>query len=146
MEYNLYITSYRPVPPPVPGGPQKPCGALQGREGNGPGSGGVKELRAPRRSGPPARLLAQAPVQGSPRAPRGGPRGLWGTPGLPQESQGPPRNPQEPRAPSSLPSPLPFPSLLFPFPLHAVPGGPQDLVGGGGQDPPSGGPVSCLSL
>ena len=104
-----------------------------------PGPGGVKERRAPRRSGPPALLLAQAPVQGSPggpfRGPLGGPRAPAGIP------EGPQGSPQKPRAPSSLPSPLPFPSLLFPFP-PPVPGVPQDWVGERGTGLPLGG--ACL--
>ena len=141
-------TSYRPVPPPVPGGPQEPWGPSRVVREMAPGPGGSRSAGPPGAPGlPPSywpRPRSRGPP-GPPGGPRGAPRGLWGTPGLPQESQGPPGSPQEPRAPSSLPSPLPFPSLLFPFP-PPVPGGPQDWVGGGGQDPPSGGPVSCLSL
>ena len=113
-------------------------GALQGREGNGPGSGGPKERRATRRSGPPAEGLPEAAGARGSSGPPGGPQGPLRHP---RASAGIPRAPGEPpktRALSSLPSPLPFPSLLFPFP-PPVPGGPQDWVGGGDRTPPRGG-------
>jgi hypothetical protein len=94
---ELLITSYRPVPPPVPGGPQEPWGPSRVVREMAPGpGGGVKELRAPRRSGPPALLLAQAPVQGSPRAPRGPPGGPQGSLEDPRAPAGIPRAPGEP--------------------------------------------------
>ena len=106
-----------------------------------PGPGGSRNAGPPGAPGPPPSYWPRPRSRGPPGPPGGpleAPRGLWRTPGLPQKSQGPPGSPQEPRAPSSLPSPLPFPSLLFPSPLQS-PEGPRTGWGAGDRTPPRGG-------
>ena len=75
------------------GGPKErrgPC-VLRGTA-SGPGAQPLGLNRPGNPPGAPGALGVQE--RGGSRAPRGASRGLWGTPGLPQESQGPPGGPQ----------------------------------------------------
>ena len=131
-------------PPPTQSRDPPGTGGGKGNRRDGKGNGDGREDGALGSWGPPGAPGLPPFYWPRPRSRSPSPRGPWGPPGDPRGARrdpGAPGSPQEPRAPSSLASPLPFPSLLFPFPSSSPRRAPG-LGGGRGTGPPLGG--ACL--